>query len=475
MTGPAAPAAPVVAIIGGGLSGAAVALHLAERIRPGAARIVVIEPRPALGQGVAYGTADPDHRLNVPARKMTLTTAEPLDFQHWLEAQPGVVGPVGDVFPARSVFARYVADRLAPVLADGRVAHRRATVRTVTAGPDGRPVLGLSTDSRIVADTLVLATGHPPPRVLPQVASLVATPALVADPVAPGALDGIGAAERVLVIGSGLTAADVVATLARRGHAGPLHLLSRHGRRSMPHGPVQPESEADFAADPPATTPDLVRRVRAALEADTARGLTWHPLFDRIRAQAPAIWAALPAAERARLLRHLRQIWDVHRFRIAPETCATLDRLSDSGQLSWHVGRIRRVVSGPDGATVTFRPSGTAGEIGLPVDRIVLATGPAQDLAIAGNPALAALYRLGRIAPDPLGLGLWSTPEGQARRPDGSRDPFIRIAGPIARGAVGELMGVPEVTAWAEMLADGIAGDLTRGQVAAADLRAALP
>ena len=45
-------------------------------------------------------------------------------------------GPVGDVFPARSVFARYVADRLAPVLADGRVAHRRATVRTVTAGPE---------------------------------------------------------------------------------------------------------------------------------------------------------------------------------------------------------------------------------------------------------------------------------------------------------------------------------------------------
>ena len=32
MTGPAAPAAPVVAIVGGGLSGAAVALHLAERI-----------------------------------------------------------------------------------------------------------------------------------------------------------------------------------------------------------------------------------------------------------------------------------------------------------------------------------------------------------------------------------------------------------------------------------------------------------
>ena len=471
MTGPVA---PVVAIIGGGLSGAAVALHLAGRIRHGAARIVVIEPRPELGQGLAYGTSDPAHRINVPARKMTLRTAEPLDFQHWLEAQPDATGTAGDLFPARSTFGRYAADRLAPVLADGRVEHHRATVRNVTPGPGGRLVLGLSSGSRIMADVLVLATGHPPLRVIPQVAALIASPALVADVFAPGALAAIEPDARVLVIGSGLTAADVVATLARRGHAGPIHLLSRHGRRSMPHGPAQPESLADFAADPPATTPDLVRRVRAALAADATRGLTWHPLFDRIRAQAPAIWAALPAAERARLLRHLRAIWDVHRFRIAPETCATLDRLGEAGQLSWHTGRIRRVLPGPEGVAVILRLPGGEDETGLPVDRIVLATGPAQDLAIAGNPALAALYRLGRIAPEPLGLGLWSTSDGQARRPDGSADPAIRIAGPIARGAVGELMGVPEITAWAEMLADGIAGDLAHGRFGT-DLRVALP
>ena len=35
-------------------------------------------------------------------------------------------------------------------------------------------------------------------------------------------------------------------------------------------------------------------------------------------------------------------------------------------------------------------------------------------------------------------------------------------------------MGVPEITAWAEMLADGIAGDLAHGRFGT-DLRVALP
>lgn len=476
MTAPAVPAVPVVAIIGGGLSGAAVALHLADQLPPGSARVAVVEPRPVLGQGLAYSTPDPDHRLNVPARKMTLKTAEPLDFQHWLEQQPETEGPAGDVFPPRRVFAAYVAARLAGCLADGRVEHLRGTARNVEPGPAGSLILDISHRDRIRADVVVLATGHPPARLLPQVEPLVHSAALVRDAFAPGALDRIADDERVLIIGSGLTAADIVSTLARNGHRGPLHALSRHGHRSMPHGPVQPESQADFARNPPPTARALLVRVRAALDEDAAEGLTWHPLFDLLRAQAPTIWRSLSREERRRLLRHLRTFWDVHRFRIAPETCATLDRLTETGQLSWHVGRIRRVVAGPTGVAVTYRRRGGEDETGLPVDRIVLATGPAQDLAISGNPALAALAGRGRIAPDPLGLGLWSTVDGHARRTDGTPDPRIRVAGPIARGAVGELMGVPEIVAWAEMLAAGIAADLAAAPaVAPARRRAALP
>ncbi|WP_436247609.1 FAD-dependent oxidoreductase [Mesorhizobium amorphae] len=42
---------PVVAIIGGGFSGAATAFHLARLLPAGAADIVVVEPREGLGYG----------------------------------------------------------------------------------------------------------------------------------------------------------------------------------------------------------------------------------------------------------------------------------------------------------------------------------------------------------------------------------------------------------------------------------------
>ncbi len=68
-----------LAIIGGGLSGAALAYRLALNAPP-AARIVVIEPRGELGRGVAYSTPDPDHRLNVPHTKMSIRTDDMAHF-----------------------------------------------------------------------------------------------------------------------------------------------------------------------------------------------------------------------------------------------------------------------------------------------------------------------------------------------------------------------------------------------------------
>ncbi len=57
---------PVVAIVGGGFTGAAVAYHLARLLPEGTARIVVYEPRAMLGGGLAYDTDEPVHRINVP-------------------------------------------------------------------------------------------------------------------------------------------------------------------------------------------------------------------------------------------------------------------------------------------------------------------------------------------------------------------------------------------------------------------------
>ncbi|VUS35803.1 hypothetical protein SB6419_02492 [Klebsiella spallanzanii] len=66
---------PHVVIIGGGFSGAAVAIHLL-RLVPAGGRVTLLEPRETPGAGVAYSTTEPSHRINVPAARMQLAGEE---------------------------------------------------------------------------------------------------------------------------------------------------------------------------------------------------------------------------------------------------------------------------------------------------------------------------------------------------------------------------------------------------------------
>lgn len=455
---------PVIAIVGGGYSGAAVAWHLAQAFGHACGPIVVFEPRAELGRGLAYSTPDPDHRLNVPDHRMTLSTAEPLQFHDWLaSAEAPLLGagsatPRGEIFAAREVFGRYVVAQMAPLLAAGRVVHHRDGVERISAQGQ-RFVLQTRDGAKVLADRVVLAVSHPPPALPRELATLRGDPALILDATTPGSLVAVAPSERVLIVGSGLTAADIVATLVRQGQRGPIHLLSRHGWRSQPHGPVQPETRADFAVDPAETALGLLMRVRAALAEDAERGLSWHAVFDRLRAQGPAIWAALPLPERRRFLRHLRALWDIHRFRIAPQTHQTLVTAEREGRAYFHAARLVSAERRVRGLVVTIRRRGAVNTAALAVDRVILATGPAHAGVIAGNPALASLAASGLLQPDPLALGLATAPDGHAIGVNGPV-PGLFVAGPLARGTVGELMGVPEVTAWAEHLARQIAHTL---------------
>jgi uncharacterized NAD(P)/FAD-binding protein YdhS len=45
----------------------------------------------------------------------------------------------------------------------------------------------------------------------------------------PGAVDGIEPDDAVLLIGTGLTSVDMLVSLTRNGHRGPIHAVSRRG------------------------------------------------------------------------------------------------------------------------------------------------------------------------------------------------------------------------------------------------------
>lgn len=461
------PSVPTVAIIGGGFTGAAVAYHLA-RLADERSRIVVFEPRAEIGLGVAYSTQDPVHRINVPAARMTLLPDDEEHFARWLASNDALDGDPhatlanGQSYPARRLFGRYVSEELHPLLASGRIQHHRARIASVVQDGGG---WALTTEAgrAFTADIIVIATSHPPP-VPPALLAKAfeGEPKFIADPWRSEALAPIATDDRVLVVGTGLTMADAIATLDARGHRGPITAISRRGQRSRSHAPTHVEPFGDFATRPSRTARDLLRRVRATARADGP----WQGLFDRLRVQGPDIWRALPLIERRRLIRHLRPFWDTHRFRIAPQIGAILDRRIAQGTLVIQAASVRRaeVRSGRFVVTVEIRSGpGKSGQTPsdrlrtLTFDAVIATTGPGHGSILDSQPFLADLLACGSLVPDPTGLGI---AVDEASRLIGTHGPNSRafVAGPLARGTFGELMGLPEVTNHAIFVATNIAG-----------------
>lgn len=452
---------PVVAIVGGGFTGAVTAWNLARSDRD--LHVVVFEPRPRLGGGLAYDTDDPVHRINVPAARMSIDPERPDDFADWL-AETGYAGtdpeasaPDGGLFPRRRAFGDYVAARLAPHIEKGRVEHVRARVASLSRGEAG---WALATEDGTVrhADRVAIATTHPAPSAPRLLAAMLeGHPRFVADATLPGALDPIRSSDAVLVVGNGLTSADVIASLVNRGHKGPITSISRRGLRSRGHAASPQEPHGDFVTRPIRSARLLTRRIREAIEQAAIFGVSWHAVLDAVRAQGREIWGNLPVVERLRLVRHLRPFWDVHRFRIAPQVEAALVAASARGQLetlaasvaavSYHAGRIRTALKRSHAAGTTIRD----------FDAVVVTTGPAHNAVIDSQGYLAGLAEEGLVLPDPVRLGLWCDEHSRALDHEGWPVPGLYVAGPLARGTFGELMGLPQVSDHAAAVAAEVA------------------
>jgi uncharacterized NAD(P)/FAD-binding protein YdhS len=463
------PPATVVAIIGGGFTGAAVAYHLIrlsdDAVRP-PIKVVVFEPRPEIGPGLAYSTNDPTHRINVPATRMTLVPDDQTHFMRWLaangQAQDDCSATLADgrCFPARRMFGRYVTENLRPLIENGRISHHRAQVETIISqGEQWR--LSTKDGDNVRADIVVIATSHPPPA--PPVIltdSFAGQPKFIPDPWAPDALAPLAPDDNILIVGTGLTMADVVASLDAKGHRGRITAISRRGQRSRGHAATPVEPFGDFLNPPSRTTLDLLRRIR-----DTAgKGRPWQGLFDRLRTQGEGIWSALPLHEQRRLIRHLRPFWDTHRFRIAPQIRTLLDRKIEDDTLEIRAASIQKAMMQAGSFAVGLKPRSGQQVIEI-FDAIIATTGPGHTTILTEQPFLAGLAMAGLAKTDPTGLGL-AVDACSHLLGTGGPNPSIFVAGPLARGKFGELMGLPEVTSHAQRVASTIITSIAQGRPA---------
>ncbi len=432
-----------VAVVGGGYSGTLQAIELLNR----GARVTLIERRPPLARGVAYGTAHSDHLLNVRARAMSALADRPDHFADWL-AGKGLGG--ADDFAPRRTYGAYLGELLdgAKAAAGDRLRAIEGEAIDVTSGGPVE-IVTLQGGRTISADAVVLALGNLPPERMRGIDADAFGPGVyVSDPWKEGVAAHLTGADTVLLIGTGLTAVDAALMLDSGGFRGRILALSRRGLLPRAHADT-PLNAAGMPAPPEPNARALIRCVRAH-----AAEVGWRAAVDSLRPVTQALWAGAGPAERQRFLRHLRPWWDVHRHRIAPSIAARIRGMQEAGRLEIAAGKIVDAASDGTHAAVTWRARGSDAHQQLRARRIVNCTGPQADIGRAGEPLLDALLAAGRIRPDSCRIGIDVDAECRAVDRSGAPAPRLFAVGPMTKGAFWEIVAVPDIRQQVRRLAE---------------------
>lgn len=445
-----------IAIIGGGAASASLLGELLDRPLSPPLQVDWYTGGKPPGRGVAYATPSARHLLNVRAASMGLYASQPGSFLEFAQQRDQDVG--GKDFLPRRLYGDYLVAEINQAMARGKVHGHEVTLipadaDAVTPDADGVTVIHGAESRR--TDAAVLAIGALPPQPLEGVESAaLESGRYVLDPwQLLSQSDPPASPRHVLLIGSGLTAADTVVELAARWSGTRFTLVSVHGQWPGRH-PVRvsaPRGGHDGLIDSLHAQPEVRRWLRLLREAAAEEG-DWRNVVDGLRPHTSGLWQELPMAQRARFLRHARSAWEHARHRLPPQVAATLDELQQSGRIELHGGRMRAVtLCASDQLRVVFSHGEAVHE--LEADMVIQTTGLATDARRTSHPLLGQLRHHGYVMPDELGLGLLATPQGCLRHADGHW-PHLFTLGSLLRGTLWECTALPEIRQQARIIAN---------------------
>lgn len=443
-----------VAVVGGGFSGAAVLFHLLDNA-PRGFEVMLIEPGANIGSGLAYSTSNDNHCLNVPAGRLGLDREN--GFIEWLASQ-GLPYTSAEFVPRRLLGA-YAASEVSRMTAiaksRGAQLHRSTTRANGIRRDRSDYLVQLEDGSEIAAQQIVLATGHLPPST-PAVEGGVTWQdrRMVSDPWRGDFTAELPRDQPVLLVGTGLTAVDVVSHLRDAGHAGPIRLLSRRGLLPQPH-------RANEARPPDGLSPAsdlgeelglgaILRAVRGWVRSTESAGGDWRDVMASLRPCTRHLWHRLSERDRRQFVRHLQPFWDTHRHRVAPAVQASIRAAMETGCVSIHAGRLTRIEARSDGLLdITWQPRGSSATDAFSAGLVVNCTGPTSCLPRATDPLHVSLRDAGMLSADALGLGIKVDSCLRPIDTTGVAADGVYYVGPMLKAQFWETVAIPELRAHA--------------------------
>lgn len=442
-----------VIIIGGGLSGSLLAMQLARS--PGGSEVVLIEKNPEfLGRGVAYQYDFTHQPLNVVAGGMSLFPDKPLDFVKWLEANHfrynhliDQVSP--EAFIPRKIFGDYVLENLEKIQQEVSERLQIRIDEAISIMDFGkRKTVVFASGNALHADHVILALGNFPP------ADLFAThnpvqndPRYFASPWSDRVYSDIKGDEDILLVGSGLTAVDIVLGLIVRKFRGKVTMLSRRGVFPLPHDLTH---QAISITVPENYSPrKMLLWVRYLMRKNPE--VPWSVIIDGLRPYTQKIWLQWIVSDKQYFLKKIRPYWEIARHRIPSASSERLNNMMEKGQLVLKKGTIEEASVSSNGIEILYRSeSGLNSQV---FQKVINCTGPESNYRKVRFPIIVDLIARGKVKIDELGLGIKCTPEGSIINDQGEVEQGIWCIGPMRKAVLWETTALRELREQSSALA----------------------
>lgn len=396
--------------------------------------------RDQLFRGVAYAQKFNRCPLNVQAKSMAMIGESDLDFVQWLQRKRHPYG--ADDFVPRSIYGDYLEEWGLQVV-NSMGSRFNLVVSTVSdLKPTKSGVYAVIDGLTHVFDCVILATGNQQPARLPGVAKTV-----------PGYFQSSWDIDwntfpqngKVVVVGSGLSAIDVLIEANGRGFKGEFLVVSRHGRWPTTFSIAPISHDLEWPED------RSLNSIMRWFAVNYKLGVPVESMVHLLRTHFQMLWKGWTYAEQDFFLKRLKHRWDALRHRIPPESASLLKWYKATKRLrvipgeiddvEYHQGQLRVLIKRKNG-TLAVQTAFA----------MVNATGP----AVKPSGAWLRWLEQGWLTWHPNGLG----PQLHGLHPvskQGEVHQRIFVVGPPQRAELWETTAIREIKVQVEQAMDNLA------------------
>ena len=452
----------IIGIIGGGFIGAVTAIHLA-RYSKTPLKIIIIEPNKTIAHGVAFSTQDDDHRLNGPSNIQFLYPEDIDSFTKWIESSGTLLKDLnaeindGRIYARRRDFGKYVEHELfnhtTKNASNSIISHYQDIAVSISQNKNAWDIKFKQLNG-IRVDKVIITPCNFIPSIPKELTSIARHQSFIANPWSYNFLYKIKPDARVLIIGTGLTMADIAITLLRDNERNNITAISRRGllpqrqRQTPPREPIwdalmRPIPQFIESHGLQNSVFEIFRIFRKNVAELKEKNIEWQVAFDDVRDAAYKLWPSLSLKEKEKYFRHLSSWYESHRFRLPPQTAQKLDDYKQQGKINYYAGSIIRVEVKNNFIQIHLRLRHNQEIVIENFDNVINCTGPERDPRKINNPIFAQLIDDGYATPSPFGMGFEVNNKYQSISLDKSPIKGLFFLGPLTRNAFGEINGIP--------------------------------